>query len=162
MAFRTRGIATMGFQWISSRRLLGMEQHPAVVKTRRSRRARYSPLTEALEERSLMAGFFQAPVPLTVGGTDPSSIQVADFNRDGRPDLAVLTGTQVSVLVNNGTGGFSPLVSLAPTAGLTFRSIAVGDMNRDGQTDITAVSTSAATLEVKTLLNTGGTFTPAA
>lgn len=56
-------------------------------------------------------GSFTPLAPMPVGVT-PSAIAVADFNNDGRPDLAVAnTGSSdVSLLFANSAGGFDPEV----------------------------------------------------
>lgn len=147
--------------------LFGFPQRSRMQRSRggagaiRDRRARHRPQLEAMEDRRLLSGFFQAPVSTTAGGTDPSSIRVADFNRDGLPDLAVMTGAQIDVLQNQGSGHFSTMATVTAAAGQTFLGIAVGDMNHDGQTDIVAVYTNP-TLHLRTYLNNAGTFTPAA
>ncbi len=64
------------------------------------------------------------------------SIAEGDFNRDGRPDLAVSNSMadNVSVLLGDGSGGLA--------AGTTFgtgdwaAAVAVGDVNRDGAQDL--------------------------
>jgi hypothetical protein len=54
-------------------------------------------------------GTFQAPLNFSSGVGDPAALAVADFNRDGLPDLAVtnsfsngLPGNSVAVLINSG------------------------------------------------------------
>src|SRR4051812_12096953 len=158
MASRTMERANMNINLMSSWRPVHTARSPEGRKSTRARRARFHLQTEALEDRRLLAGFFQAPVPTTLASADPSHIQVADFNRDGRPDVAVLTSTKIEVLLGQAGGTFSSTASLAPTAGFTFRSIAVGDLNRDGLTDITAISTNAVSFQAQTFLNSGGTF----
>jgi hypothetical protein len=60
-------------------------------------------------------------------------MQVADINRDGRPDL-VLSGPEI--YINNGKGGF-----LAPTtASLPGDQFVVGDVNGDGILDLVSSS----------------------
>ncbi len=91
------------------------------------------------------------------GGTGPGSPVVADFDRDGRLDLAVLnggnsdpsTGTIVGqsldVLLGNGEGSYQPpqQVLAGPGAGL----VGVGDFNADGFPDLAvAVSGSDASV----------------
>src|SRR5215831_8605838 len=91
---------------------------------------------EPLEDRSLPS--FLAPVGSAIGEPDGSlTVAVADFNRDGTPDLVVLaTGNgSVSVALGNHDGTFQPahnfdVVGFNPTA------VAVGDFNGDGNPDI--------------------------
>jgi len=130
----------------------------------RARRATTHPRAEALEDRRLLAGYFQAPIPFSIGGANPSSILTADFNRDGRPDLVALTDSGVSVLLNNGSGGFGAPAALNLGANETPKAIAVGDVNGDGQVDIVvALLSNTNVLTVEAFLNNGGTtFTAAA
>jgi FG-GAP-like repeat len=92
----------------------------------------------------------------------PSDLAAADFNRDARLDLAVLTDHATSVLLGDGQGGFS----LAPgspfsTGGNPFR-VAVADFNGDGNADLAVVNTNPE-LNVSILLGEGnGAFSPAA
>jgi hypothetical protein len=111
------------------------------------------PSVEPLEDR-WVPNFSPAvsyPVDLS-----PSSVATADFNADGRLDLAVANvGTNtVSVLLGNGDGTFQP----ARTSGTGFGpgSVMAGDLNGDGKTDLV---TAAGDLSV--LLGKGdGTFQP--
>jgi len=69
-------------------------------------------------------------------GNGPTSIAVADFNIDGRPDLAVAdqTGNAVSILLGTGAGVFTPILELP--VGTSPVSIVTGDFNGDGKPDI--------------------------
>ena len=85
-------------------------------------------------------GVFSAPREFRTGSEEgSSSVAVADFDRDGRRDLAVTTGREpdpdgVAVLRNRGGGNFaSP--RFYPTGVASF-SVAVGDFNRDGDADL--------------------------
>jgi Ca2+-binding RTX toxin-like protein len=79
-------------------------------------------------------GSFGSATDFTVG-TSPSSVAVADFNRDNNLDFAVgnFDGT-VSVRFGNGTGSF-PIVSTL-NAGVSGFSILAGDFNNDNNPDI--------------------------
>ncbi len=62
----------------------------------------------------------------------PSAIAVADFDRDGRPDLAAAVADEVLVFPSIASGRRSPMRWPAPWA----TAIAVGDWNADGWTDL--------------------------
>ncbi|HYI08766.1 MAG TPA: VCBS repeat-containing protein [Thermoanaerobaculia bacterium] len=86
---------------------------------------------------------FSPPVEYPAGDT-PASIAVADFNNDGRPDLATRAGfTQfITVLLASGGGGFLPPVQV-PMGRDLHADIAAGDVDGDGNADLLASSPSA-------------------
>ena len=76
----------------------------------------------------------------------------ADFNRDGRSDLAVmLDGGVLRVLINNGSGDFGP--SGEYTVGTRPVGTAAGDVDGDGAEDI--VVADYASGQVSVLMNQG-------
>jgi hypothetical protein len=84
-----------------------------------------------------------APPTEVIFGTAPSFIATADFNSDGRPDVAVSdpSANALFVFFGNGPGTFTPPgggITGVPAAG----PLVTGDFNLDGRTDI-AVATSA-------------------
>jgi hypothetical protein len=90
------------------------------------------------------SGAFAAHANFGVG-VAPTSIAVGDFTGDGKIDLAVgspvisLSNLQseVSILVNTGSGNFSPGSSFALSqAGSIPTSIAAADFNTDGKLDL--------------------------
>jgi len=90
-------------------------------------------------------------------GASPEAAAIADLNGDGNADLAVASGTGVSVLLNNGNGTFGTPASYG--SGTNPFSIAAGDLNGDGKIDL-AVGGRAGRASV--LLNLGnGTFAAA-
>jgi len=91
-------------------------------------------------------GTFAAAVNVPAG-QNPTGLATGDFNQDGITDLAVAgnTGTGVSILVGNGSGGvgngtFAPAVSYP--CGTSTRDVVVGDFNNDGRADILAAGAS--------------------
>jgi uncharacterized protein (TIGR03437 family) len=86
-------------------------------------------------------------------GTEPVSVAVADFNEDGIRDLAIVNyqSGNVTVLLGNGTAGFTPAVSSPYTAGSSPVSVAIGDFNMDGAPDLAIVNKGSNTVAV--LLN---------
>ena len=100
--------------------------------------------------------FVEFATPAT--GAGPRSVAVADFDRDGLPDLATadVDSAQVTVLRNAGGGAFDTLATAA--TGLDPYAVAVGDFDRDGLPDV--VSADFSSHRVTVLRNTGsGTFT---
>jgi hypothetical protein len=79
-----------------------------------------------------------ADSPRKVVGSSPSSVAVADFNRDGKLDLvvAVVGPNNVSILLGNGDGTFTEAANSPVHVGLTPYSIAVADFNADGIPDL--------------------------
>jgi hypothetical protein len=109
-------------------------------------------------------GTFNAgPIPTTT--VNPSVIAVADFNSDGKPDLAVDGGAggTLQILLGNGNGSFTPAPASTPT--VTPFTMTVADFNGDGKPDLAITSyTLAGSLNPLTILlgNGDGTFTAAA
>jgi hypothetical protein len=102
-------------------------------------------------------GSFQTHVDYPVGNY-PVGIVAADFNGDGKIDLAVANDNDstVSILLGNGDGTFQPqtLVSV----GTEPTSLGGGDFNGDGKLDLITSNVGAGTVTV--LLTKGdGTFT---
>jgi hypothetical protein len=83
-------------------------------------------------------GFAPAPGSPFATGNGPFSLAVGDFNNDGNPDLAVANSADntVTILLGNGSGGFTPASGSPFAAGSAPISIAVADFNRDGIADL--------------------------
>jgi Ca2+-binding RTX toxin-like protein len=132
--------------------------HPGNAGRRALRRPAAVPLQlETLEDRTLLS--FYAPISYAAG-TTPIAVVTADFNRDGRLDLAVANSSSstVSVLPGNGDGSFQAAVDVA--TGANPRSVAVGDFNGDGNLDL--VTANAGSGDASVLLGNGdGSFQPA-
>lgn len=102
---------------------------------------------ESLEDRCLMA---LDAVATYATGDYPMSVVAADFNGDGKPDLAAANhdSGNVSVLLGKADGTFQSAMN-SPTSGP--RSVAVGDFNADGKLDLATVNDS----DVSVLLGNG-------
>jgi FG-GAP-like repeat/FG-GAP repeat len=107
---------------------------------------------------------FAPPVPYMTGGLNPVAIQAADFNGDGKMDLAIANrgSATVAILFGNGDGTFQDAVTYTLNAnGSMPVAIAAADFNGDGKPDIVAVNASsgASVPSITILLNHGdGTF----
>jgi hypothetical protein len=138
-----------------------------------SRSARRHSLTlETLEDRTVPTFLPAVTFPV---GVLPGAVTVADFNNDGKLDLAVVnqgpisTSTpqsSVSVLLGNGNGSFQPAVTTALLNGRAGNgnalSVVTGDFNGHGLSDV-ALTTSGgpAGPAVEVLLGKGdGSFQP--
>src|SRR5262249_54490235 len=91
----------------------------------------HRPNLEVLEGR-LTPSF--SPATSFPVGPNPQAVVTADFNNDGRLDLATANagGDTVSVLLGDGRGGFGAAKYSAATGP---RSMAVADFNTDGHLD---------------------------
>ncbi len=106
-------------------------------------------------------GSFQPPRVVYLGpNTNPRSIAIGDFNRDGKPDLAVANATSntISVLPGNGDGTFQAVVTLGAGTGPT--SVAIGDFNGDTSLDLAIANNGSNNVSVL-LGNGNGSFQPA-
>lgn len=101
---------------------------------------------------------FSGPRDYVVGAY-PESVVVADFNGDGRPDIATANqgSDNVSVLLQNSDGTFQTAVNYA--AGNGPVSLQVGDFNNDGKLDLLVLNATDNTIGVL-LGNGNGTFQP--
>src|ERR1039457_4590669 len=107
-------------------------------------------------------GFTAAPgSPIRVGYV-PQSVAIGDFNRDGKPDLVVTNAdnNNVTVLLGNGTGGFTAAPGSPFPTGIWPSAVAVGDFNGDGKLDLAIANTNSNNLTVL-LGNGAGGFTAA-
>jgi FG-GAP-like repeat len=101
----------------------------------------------------------EASSPITVGAA-PIGIRAADFNGDGKPDLAVASNSagQVTVLLRQAGGGFAADAG-SPMSVANAYDLAAADFDGDGRADVAVSQDAPATLAV--LLNTTPLPTPA-
>src|SRR5262245_57866529 len=88
---------------------------------------------EALETRQLLSFNPASSFPV---GANPQAVVTADFNNDGKLDLATPSydDSTVSVLLGNGGASFQPARTSA--TGPYPWSLAAGDFNADGKLDL--------------------------
>jgi hypothetical protein len=90
------------------------------------------------------------PAVNSAAGRNPTQVLVADFNGDGKPDLAIAASQTVLIMLGNGDGTFQPAISTSSSS----THMAVGDLNGDGKPDLVVDS-----YPVSILLGKGdGTF----
>jgi FG-GAP-like repeat len=98
-------------------------------------------------------GTFQSPVFYPQNVTGGGAAFVADFNHDGKLDLAVSDGQSVAILLGNGDGTFAAPVLYFDGGG---GGLVTADFNGDGKLDLAAGSPTALLFG-----NGDGTFQPA-
>jgi hypothetical protein len=83
-------------------------------------------------------GTFQPPTHTGISSLASSSnLVVADFNGDGKPDVAVAANNTVAVLLGNGNGTFMAAQYLTrANDGLSTDGVAIADVNNDGKLDL--------------------------
>jgi hypothetical protein len=92
-------------------------------------------------------------------GAFPAGLTVADFNRDGKPDIAALHATTLSILFNEGNGKFGAPHDTALPANSTSVQVLAADVNHDGKIDV--VIAQSQPMQILVLLGNGnGTFQP--
>src|SRR5262245_2835567 len=117
-----------------------------------ARPAAYRPRFEALEDRLTLSFSPATSFPV---GLKPQAVVTADFNNDGRLDLATANagGNTVSVLLGDDEGGFG--TAIASAVGGDPASLAAADFDKDGNLDLATVTQG----RVSVLLGNGdGTF----
>jgi hypothetical protein len=94
-------------------------------------------------------------------GSQPAAIAIGNFNQDSFPDLAVANNgdSTVSILIGNGTGGFTPSLPAIPVGNNPVSVVAL-NATRDSSLDLAVVNLTDGTVSI--LLGDGkGHFTQA-
>ena len=79
--------------------------------------------------------FFDAPVNLNLGSATAYSLAVADFNGDGRDDLAVVVDGHLEIMLQDASGTLAAPLSLAIPA-VQFNTVGEADLGADGTIEI--------------------------
>jgi hypothetical protein len=101
---------------------------------------------------------------LSSGIGHPEGVVVADFNGDGKLDIAVsnFDTNTIAVFLNQGSGNFgAPMVTavqLNSAMGLNIGALAVGDFNHDGKPDLVVGTIAGSQVSIVLLGNGDGTF----
>jgi uncharacterized protein (TIGR03437 family) len=118
-------------------------------------------------------GTFQPPSSILPGPFKGGVVVTADFNGDGKPDLAVdsetsivnASGGSVMILKGDGKGGFQNIATYSTPGSVVLGSMTVADVNRDGKPDLivaSAIAPKGASVTAPTLTvftgNGDGTF----
>ena len=74
------------------------------------------------------------------------SVAIGDFNRDGKQDIAVASLTRISILLGNGTGGFTNGATF--TAGIYIQGIAAVSLRSNALIDLLVTDSTARTVRL--------------
>jgi hypothetical protein len=97
-------------------------------------------------------------------GANSFAVTAADLDEDDDVDLAVANGNNptgsVTVLLNNGSGNFSPASTSPETVGNTPVSIAAADLDGDGDNDLGVANQQSGSITILRNTGAGNFFEP--
>jgi Bacterial Ig-like domain (group 3)/FG-GAP-like repeat len=162
LAAPTLGAAVAGFDWPNPQRITTNNITQAVALGDFN--------GDGIPDVATTGGTYAQPLVILLGNSDGSyttaaalslptfflgSIAVADFNGDGKQDLALLdaAANAVIILLGNGDGTFQMAAS-SPAVAQDSNQVVVGDFNGDGNQDLVVSAVTSTVL----LGNGDGTF----
>ena len=103
---------------------------------------------------------FVAAATLSSGGAQPKGVVLADFNGDGKLDIAVSNfgNNSVAVFLNKGNGTFGAPIPTTVLITNGLGSLSVGDFNEDGIPDLVVATIAGPQANIVLLGNGDGTF----
>ncbi|QCK14916.1 FG-GAP-like repeat-containing protein [Mangrovivirga cuniculi] len=110
------------------------------------------------------SGGFTNVQSLTIEGNNPNRLRAADFDNDGRLDIAVVNETNntlVSIFRNLSSGGVTNFETTPATFPITVdnaRGMSIGDFNKDGKMDLAVNASLGAEVFVIKNNSTPGNF----
>ena len=152
---------------VTSGQVVLLSMGTCLVKADQAGNANYSAAAEAAQsfvvsqatQSGLLSPAQNSPVTL---GTTPKYVAVGDFDGNGHPDTATVNfgDNTVSVMLGDGSGGFTSATGSPFAVGASPDFVAVGDFNGDGKQDLAVVNEGDNTITIL-LGNGSGGFTPA-
>jgi hypothetical protein len=107
-------------------------------------------------------GFTSPAVPEVGVDKGPYSIAIGDFNNDGFADFATANSAavDVSIMLGDGAGGFTPAAVPSVEVDGSPRSIAIADFNNDGKLDFATANSVSANISIRMGDGDGGFTSP--
>src|SRR5262249_44869886 len=114
-------------------------------------------LATGLQNVQAQSGICTTPIDFTdrsliaIGtGNQPHSIVIADFNGDGKPDMATANSnlSSVTVILGDGIGGYISIGDFKVDVGGVPNSIVTSDFNKDGKLDLATANLSSSNISV--------------